>query len=357
MPPISQAVAQVYRDVFHCISELRVLALIVLLITLAFQTAEALLLPPGSGETSRDLLLRFVSNLAQGFLTVPVLYCGASAGHSRRAGDVLRIRAVKPAFPAFLLVVGDAQRRDVRADLAGRNPRASAWSGGIFLSRCTRRDADHPGRGHHRHVAPHHHLSRGRGGRAGCDWRNVMADTKGYAWRIFLFGLLAMSAACRAALVSGRVRNRDWIVDRQRTFDHRYRHVERRRTDAVHRRRVPPLPVDRQSHEAALTQRKHAKHSVKSHQGIAARVHDKSRNTFSIPPHVAPPRYQAWMTGADTIERKILGGPRCEECGGPTRILRIEPHKRFKRRHVWMLECLSCGAAQDAIMPAPQSTH
>ena len=42
-----------------------------LLITLAFQIAETLLLPPGSGETSRDLLLRFVSSLAQGFLTVP----------------------------------------------------------------------------------------------------------------------------------------------------------------------------------------------------------------------------------------------------------------------------------------------
>ena len=46
MPPIFQAVVQVYRDVFHCIGELRPLALIVLAITLAFQTAEVLLLAP-----------------------------------------------------------------------------------------------------------------------------------------------------------------------------------------------------------------------------------------------------------------------------------------------------------------------
>ena len=71
MPPILQAVAQAYRDLVHCLSELRPLVVIVLLITLAFQTAEALLLPPAVGETSRTILLRFVSSLAQGFLTVP----------------------------------------------------------------------------------------------------------------------------------------------------------------------------------------------------------------------------------------------------------------------------------------------
>lgn len=71
----------------------------------------------------------------------------------------------------------------------------------------------------------------------------------------------------------------------------------------------------------------------------------------------APPRYQARMMLADTTGRKILEGPQCEECGGPTRILRIEPHKRLKRRHVWTLECLSCGATQAVSMPAPQSTH
>jgi len=53
----------------------------------------------------------------------------------------------------------------------------------------------------------------------------------------------------------------------------------------------------------------------------------------------------------------MLAGPHCEKCGGPTRIVRIEPHKRLKRRHVWTLECLGCGAAQAANMPAPRSTH
>lgn len=86
-------------------------------------------------------------------------------------------------------------------------------------------------------------------------------------------------------------------------------------------------------------------------------VHDESRNNVAIPPRVVRGRYQARMRDVDTIERKILAGPRCGECGGPTRIVRIEPHRRFKRRHVWMLECLSCGAAQTANMPVPRSTH
>jgi rRNA maturation protein Nop10 len=87
------------------------------------------------------------------------------------------------------------------------------------------------------------------------------------------------------------------------------------------------------------------------------RVHDESWNNFSVPLRAASLRYQARMTGADTIERKILSGPQCQECGGPTRILRIEPHKRSRRRHVWTLECLSCGTVQAANMPAPRSTH
>lgn len=56
-------------------------------------------------------------------------------------------------------------------------------------------------------------------------------------------------------------------------------------------------------------------------------------------------------------ERKILAGPPCEACGGATRIVSIEPHRRLKRRHVWTLECLSCGAEQSAEMPAPDRTH
>ena len=58
-----------------------------------------------------------------------------------------------------------------------------------------------------------------------------------------------------------------------------------------------------------------------------------------------------------TRERKILVGPPCETCAGPTRIVRIEPHKRRKRRHVWTLECLACGAPQTAEMPKPPCTH
>jgi len=51
---------------------------------------------------------------------------------------------------------------------------------------------------------------------------------------------------------------------------------------------------------------------------------------------------------------KLLAGPPCERCGGVTRLMRIEPHKRHKRRHIWALECMSCGTEQTADMPAPQ---
>jgi len=54
---------------------------------------------------------------------------------------------------------------------------------------------------------------------------------------------------------------------------------------------------------------------------------------------------------------KLLAGPPCERCGGVTRLVRIEPHKRHKRRHIWALECLSCGTEQTADMPAPQHVH
>jgi len=82
-----------------------------------------------------------------------------------------------------------------------------------------------------------------------------------------------------------------------------------------------------------------------------------SRNNPSVPPRTPPTRYEAPMKSAAAVEHKILAGPHCEKCGGPTRIVRIEPHKRLKRRHVWTLECLGCGATRAANMPAPRSTH
>ena len=53
----------------------------------------------------------------------------------------------------------------------------------------------------------------------------------------------------------------------------------------------------------------------------------------------------------------MLAGPPCEKCGGATRIMSIAPHKRLKRRHVWTLECVGCGAQQTAEMPVPLRTH
>jgi len=63
------------------------------------------------------------------------------------------------------------------------------------------------------------------------------------------------------------------------------------------------------------------------------------------------------MTCAAPQQPKILAGPHCEKCGGATRIVQIEPHRRRKRRHVWTLECLGCGATYRAEMPAPTRTH
>jgi hypothetical protein len=63
------------------------------------------------------------------------------------------------------------------------------------------------------------------------------------------------------------------------------------------------------------------------------------------------------MLNVTTRQPKLLAGPPCEKCGGVTRVMRIEPHKRLKRRHVWALECMSCGAQQTADMPAPQRLH
>jgi rRNA maturation protein Nop10 len=63
------------------------------------------------------------------------------------------------------------------------------------------------------------------------------------------------------------------------------------------------------------------------------------------------------MTCMSSEQPKILAGPQCEHCGGTTRIVRIEPHSRLKRRHIWTLECLSCGAAHYVEMPAPTRTH
>jgi hypothetical protein len=67
--------------------------------------------------------------------------------------------------------------------------------------------------------------------------------------------------------------------------------------------------------------------------------------------------YQDAMSSVASREQKVLGGPPCRECGGATRIVAIEPHRRLKRRHVWTLECLICETAQTAEMPAPRRTH
>ena len=218
MPRISQAVAQVYRDVFHCIGELRALALIVLLITLAFQTAEVLLLPPGAGDPSRDLLLRFVSSLAQGFLTVPYYI---AVHRLVILGERTTAYVLAPSHPRFQLffwwwaalsvvVYLPISLVDLLAPARGSMsfPHLIALAGMpivlIAIIVVTLRltiifpavAVDAPG----------------------ATWRNVMADTKGYAWRIFLFGLVAclpliVPALALGGLVGTGTRTGSWIVN------------------------------------------------------------------------------------------------------------------------------------------------
>ena len=190
MPPISQAVAQVYRDVFHCIGELRALALIVLLITFGFQIAETLLLPRGDGDISRDLLLRFLSNLAQGLLTVPYYI---AVHRLVILGERTTSYVLAPSHPRFQLFFWwwaalsvvmylPISLVDMLTPSRGAiGLRLLALAGLpilliaiiIIMLRLTiifpAIAVDAPG----------------------ATWRNVMADTKGYVWRIFLLGLVA----------------------------------------------------------------------------------------------------------------------------------------------------------------------
>jgi len=53
----------------------------------------------------------------------------------------------------------------------------------------------------------------------------------------------------------------------------------------------------------------------------------------------------------------IFAGPACERCGGATRLLSIEPHRRRKRSHVWTFECVECGAVDKIEMPIPHRPH
>ena len=53
----------------------------------------------------------------------------------------------------------------------------------------------------------------------------------------------------------------------------------------------------------------------------------------------------------------LFGGPPCEGCGAPTRIIKIERHGRRKRAHVWTFECTQCGAVDSVEMPIPRRPH
>jgi hypothetical protein len=217
MPPISQAVAQAYRDLVHCIGELRTLVVTVLLITLAFQTAEALLLPPAVGETSRTILLRFVSSLAQGFLTVPYYI---AVHRLVILGERTTSYALAPSSPRFqqffwwwAALSAVTYLPISLVEMLSQTRALTAFSYLIALAAMPiilvaiiivtlRLTIIFPA------VAVD---------APGATWGNVMADTKGYAWRIFLFGLVASLPLIVPALVLGVLvgfgtTTRSWIV-------------------------------------------------------------------------------------------------------------------------------------------------
>jgi hypothetical protein len=55
--------------------------------------------------------------------------------------------------------------------------------------------------------------------------------------------------------------------------------------------------------------------------------------------------------------QKILTGPRCDRCGGGTRLLGIAPHRRRKWAHVWTLECTLCGMPHSIEKQIPPHPH
>ena len=200
-------------------TELRTLVVIVLLITLAFQTAEALVLPPGVGETSRTILLRFVSNLAQGFLTVPyyiavhrLVILGERTPSYALAPSSLRFQqffwwwaalSVVTYLPISLVEIEILSQTGAPTTFSYLAALAAMPLILIAIIIVTLRltivfpavAVDAPG----------------------ATWENVMADTKGHAWRIFLFGLVATLPLILPALLLGALSGfgsltRSWIV-------------------------------------------------------------------------------------------------------------------------------------------------
>ena len=217
MPSIPQAVAQAYRDLAYCFSVLRRLAVIVLLITLVFQIADILLLPSSPAQPSLNLLARFVTGLAQGFLTVPyyiavhrLIILGERTTSYALAPSSPRFQhffwwlaafGVVTFLPLFLLEMLPRAR--------GMSPLpyliALALMLTVFIAiiiATLRFTIIFPA------VAVD---------APGASWQNVMADTKGYAWRIFLFGLLAALPLIAPALILialaaiGTARGSSWI--------------------------------------------------------------------------------------------------------------------------------------------------
>lgn len=200
MPPIPQAVAQVYRDLVFCLGALRNLAAIVALITLAFEILEALLVP--SGAPTLGLLLRFVSGLAQGFLVVPYYI---AVHRLIILGERTPSYVLEPSSPRFqqffwwwaafsviafasLFVVEMLPRMNKLEPLPFLIAMLPLLIVLVAVTIATLRltlilpavAVDAPG----------------------ARWDAVLADTKGHAWRIFLLGLVAALPLIVAVLIA-----------------------------------------------------------------------------------------------------------------------------------------------------------
>jgi hypothetical protein len=63
------------------------------------------------------------------------------------------------------------------------------------------------------------------------------------------------------------------------------------------------------------------------------------------------------MSDAACASPNVFASPPCEHCGGATRLLRITPHKRFRRRQRWTVECEACGEQRDVDALGPRRPH
>jgi hypothetical protein len=188
MPPVFQAVAHAFRETIECFSALRRLSFIMLAILLAFQVTDNLLTIGPKGST-QSLLAGFVIGLAQSFFIVPYVIAVHRWVILREATEeytfapsslrfqrffwwsaALNTAIVLPVFLIQSSSAGPAETPGLGVMLVAMLIFVVVLIVALRLMLIFPAIAvDAPS----------------------ADWDAVMADTRGYTWRIFWFGFLA----------------------------------------------------------------------------------------------------------------------------------------------------------------------